>query len=649
MSKKFWLRSCAVILCAVMVFTSAMFVIGRTSAGKTVSVEPAAASASDAAQTQTQTQTRTAAAAPSAATGSAAVVASPAGQPAETIDKTPTIIVPGIGQSATYEYDANGNIALDEDGKQITGWPFHIVAKDIIINVIGPLIYSLITQQDKGLSKALDESLRSAFSVNAKDANGYGINDVRTVKFEKSVADCTAEEKAFIYGKIPLQSYSAIVGEENLYFFAYDSFARTMDLGEELYQYIQMVKQQRGSDKVNVVAISMGGTIANALLEEHKSDLTDTLNKMIYIVPALNGSKIVSDIYAGNIDLSDESLYDTLFPSLMDDYTGYLANLAVRLLPKEVVKSVVNSAVNAFVDELFKNCPSLWALVPAEDYEALADKWLSGSDNASMRSITEQYHQAQLNSTANIQYMIDAGTQVYDCVDYNYPLYSIVNSSKLYNADGIIHIGSTGMGVYSVPKGQTFPDGYTQQNTYCTDSSHNHISPEDNVDASTGYLPETTWYFSGQDHESTGHNTDIMNLAVKLLTTTTPVTVWTWAEYPQFIMARQTGDAADDVQKAQSYDTTAMSESDKAEFDSAVTTMQALISKTLLTADDAKAYADAQSKLESLLVKYGLMSAATDNTADWKYKLFKSISDLLWKNIGGKGYSEIRVSDYIPK
>ena len=37
---------------------------------------------------------------------------------------------------------------------------------------------------------------------------------------------------------------------------------------------------------------------------------------------------------------------------------------------------------------------------------------------------------------------------------------------------------------------ETFPSDYEQVNTVCNNTDHYHISPEFDIDASTGFLPE---------------------------------------------------------------------------------------------------------------------------------------------------------------
>ena len=45
------------------------------------------------------------------------------------------------------------------------------------------------------------------------------------------------------------------------------------DVGEGAYEYIQKVKEETGHDKVNVVSISQGGSVANMLFEIYKLNL----------------------------------------------------------------------------------------------------------------------------------------------------------------------------------------------------------------------------------------------------------------------------------------------------------------------------------------------------------------------------------------
>jgi pimeloyl-ACP methyl ester carboxylesterase len=333
------------------------------------------------------------------------------------------------------------------------------------------------------------------------------INNVELVRYPYSVARCTPQEKNFIYSSMRLTNYTEIAGEDHLYYFAYSSFGNNLEIAEELYEYIQQVKRETGHDKVNLVPVSLGGTIANTLLEYYPQVYTD-LNRVLYIVPALDGSSIVGDIYTDNLSLSDDMLYNKLAPSLLEGgYLGYVINIAMRLLPKEVLRAVLDKAIDSLFESALLNCTVMWSLVPSWAYPEAAAKHLSEPEQAEIKRQTDLYYQAQRNSRANILKLVESGVDVLNIVDYNQMLYAIAGSYDELNADGVIHLDSTSMGATSGYIDTPLPEGYVQQDTYCTHpGQHNHISPDGIVDASTGILPESTWYFRNQHHEGTGRN-----------------------------------------------------------------------------------------------------------------------------------------------
>ena len=55
------------------------------------------------------------------------------------------------------------------------------------------------------------------------------------------------------------------------------------------------------------------------------------------------------------------------------------------------------------------------------------------------------------------------------------------------------------------------------------------------VDATTGLIPCTTWYFKGQSHEGTANNKTCIDLACYLLCDDNLTDVYANPAYPQFI------------------------------------------------------------------------------------------------------------------
>lgn len=546
-------------------------------------------------------------------------------------DTCPSIVVPGIGQSNVWALDENGDYLLDGDGERISCFPAVFDIGSIVVRVLAPALLTLITQHDVGLSDALSDVILDAFAVNLCDNNGKNTGNIEVEKYPYSVAECSEYEKEQIYDAVPLQAYAEQAGEDHLYFFTYNSFGNHLDAVNELYDFIQMVKADTGHDKVNIVPISMGGSIANGLLEYYP-DVKNDLNKVVYIVPALDGSTIVGDLLAKELTFLDaEFLYNGFLETLMDEEDARMIEVIARILPDQVLLKCLNAAVDTLVEDVAVNITSLWALCPSSYYPALAEKYLSDPEKAEIREQTDMYYRAQMNSDQNIMALVENGVEVYNIVDYDVPLYCIGNAWNNDNADGVIHLDSTSMGAYSVKVGETLPEGYKQANTNCTNPEHNHISPDGVVDASAGLLPDTTFYFDAQNHEKTARNDIIISLATTLLATDDITDVYSSPDYPQFNGARDPRKIKNELlPKAKEIDPSTLSADDAEELAAAIAEAEAFVNGTVCVAGQED---EIEERLRACLVTAGVYEAEDDEEpSDFMSKLSLGINKIFGTN-----------------
>ena len=547
----------------------------------------------------------------------------------------PSIVVPGIGQSNVWALDENGEYMLDDNGNRIMCFPAVLDVNAIIPKVIAPVLMSLVMQKDAGLSDALCGAVRDAFAVNMCDENGKNTGNFVVEKYLYSVAECSDYEKEQIYKNIPLQDYAKMAGEDHLYYFAYNSFGNNYDIVTELYNYIQMVKEETGHDKVNIVPISMGGSIANGLLEYYPQVMND-LEKVVYIVPALNGSTIVGDLYTKNFAFFDtDFLYNGFLEALMDEEDARMIEVIARILPDEVLTSVLRNAADCIVEEVAANITMLWGLCPKEYYPEASAMLLS--EKPEIKRQTDMFYQAQLNSDANIQKLVDMGVEVFNIVDYDVAMYLIGNSWNNDNADGVIHLSSTAMGVHSAIVGETLGADYVQANTSvnCSDPSHNHISPDNVVDASTGLLPDHTFYFDAQGHEQTARNDAIISLATVLLATDDIKDVYSTPDYPQFNAKRDPRALKNTyIPQAKAVDMSTLSEEDAAELAAAIEEAEAFVNSTACYEGQQK---EVEDRLIAILVKIGVREEAVKEEPA---TLFTNLSLWLYENYGTNGIFE---------
>ena len=201
------------------------------------------------------------------------------------------------------------------------------------------------------------------------------------------------------------------------------------------------------------------------------------------------------------------------------------------------------------------------------------------------------YYGAHCNSDANILQAKADGVEIFDVVDYNYPLYQLVDSYDDVNADGIIQLDSTSMGAFSLGVDKKLPADYVPTHSNCEDpQNHDHTDPNGIVDVCTGLLPETTFYFYNQDHEKTGSNDVIMKLAAAILTDNSFTSVHSYPDrFPQFNVGRNSKGLMRDVEEMKAYDTSKLSPELKAELEDAIAQAEEALNNTVVDINEFEA------------------------------------------------------------
>ena len=549
----------------------------------------------------------------------------------------PTVIIPGLGQSSVCVLDENGDFVLNDEGKKISAFPAYIQLPEIIKTAVVPLLLSLALQRDAGLSDALAEVIDICFEINKCDNNAQPIGNVKVEKFMYPYSECSEYEQSIINSHIPFHLYPTDLPYDHLYYFSYNSFGNHIDATKELYDYIQMVKEQTGHDKINLVPISQGGTYANALFEYYP-DVMDSLHKVLYIVPALDGSTIIGDVFNDRVTfLEAEYLYNGFLENLglLDSNTARIIEIAARILPDEVLMTCLEKAVKTLVEDVMTMSTSMWALCPSGDYLSAAELYLSSPERASIKEQTYKYYQAQLHSDDNIRKLLDKGVQVFNVAQYNFPMINVGETWNTQNADYIIQLDSTSMGAYAANVGEKLPEDYKQQNTNCSNPEHNHISPDRVVDASTGLLPDTTFYFAGQRHDLTQHNDVILEIAMELIAHDDIKDVYSSPEFPQFNYGRDVRNLLSLLEIAGEIDTASLSADDAAEFNAAVAQAENTLANSTAKPEEFTA---AEKKLTDILVKLGAAEAVETKEPS---VFLEKLSLWIYDNYGTNGYSEM--------
>ena len=453
----------------------------------------------------------------------------------EPISDYPVIMVAG--------YSSSELVKVDEDGTRTRVWGVNM---DSILNRVINRIYDLgkgLVLTAKGDAEYLGRVVGEELSA---ELEYMKINDDGTSKYNIQVENTAIEEtnmKYILDNNLPLEyinedkiSYeiAEYVGEENMFFYTNDWRQSVYECAVGLDQYIEKVKEYTGKDKVNIIAVSHGGQVSATYLSlfGYKQDVDNA----VLTVPAIGGAGMAYDALTGNVAIDEYMLVYYLEHGFEADGKYEWLVQAQQL---GFLDNVVKAAV-PYVHEVIGNWGSIWDFVPVEYYEDTKAMLLDPVENAAIIEKSDMVHyEIMAHFHENLQKCINehginisiiAGTGV-PCV-----------TGLRENADALIRTTDS-TGALCAPLGKRFNDGYTGEGTMCDDPTHDHVSPSFEVDASTAYLPENTWFVDELFHGMTFHDPYSRTLALKNLLTDEIVNVHSDPDYPQFHASSNTNNA----------------------------------------------------------------------------------------------------------
>lgn len=531
-------------------------------------------------------------------------------------EKSPVVILPGINHSPTHLYDENNEKYLDADGNEVGGTLLILELSKLwgtLPALVASLLATIVLQHDVFLEEAAYNAASAAFWVQECDNNGDHIQNLQTQRWNHPISEMTEDDKDWLYRMIPLQNIEKEYGGDHIYLFTFNLVGDPMDSADELDEYIDMVKEQTGHDKVTLLPVSLGGTILTAYLDAYGHE---DIDQIINVVACLDGTDIVADMFDRKWNLEDEYFYHEFIPPILGDDAalGYLINCILHILPRSGVDAILTGAISAILDKMMINCPQIWAMVPSYRYDALAERYLTDPAKANLKARTDRFQTARLNLKQNILDAVADGVEVnsiaaanLDFGEQDYTFFAIVASASEHNTDGIINLSSTTMGATGAAGDNTLDDVNYTSGTNCSNALHDHISPDNMVDVSTAVLPENTWIFLEQHHE-VGNNDVVLNLVKALLMDEVNSVNDDPENYPQFnyscnskYIRRWRLPEAKELLAAADKGEVTLAEGDREELVAAIAEGESIINATVA---DQKKVAAAEDRLNAILFKY---------------------------------------------
>ncbi len=392
----------------------------------------------------------------------------------------PAIAIAGIGQSV---------VRNTEDGKRV--WPIDIDTKKLVGKIVLPFIGSVITRCDAGLSKAVYNELSRQIDGLSLDEDGNEVHILEVERYRNSFAECTEDEKRYIRRMLPVDKIACEIGEENFYFFTYNSFGNTEKVVRELDEFISDVMKQRNVEKVNLVPVSLGGTISTAYVNKHGE--RGHINRVVGVVPAYDGSSLALRLIDGS------------FAQYEDDIIPKELKKLCSLLTKKTRGRIVDSIFLALRHKVLYRSSVGWGAIPHGDYEAVASKH-ERSEN--LTRICEENFAIRKDFKSFIEKQRENGIEFFSLCGYGLPMEKMFRPD-MRHSDGIVDTASCSMGAT------------------CGDLS-------EEIDVSTSAIRDRVWFYKGMDHEGAAKTDHLLKLCGLLLKDESITSVFDNEDFKQF-------------------------------------------------------------------------------------------------------------------
>ena len=338
------------------------------------------------------------------------------------------------------------------------------------------------------------------------------------------------------YNNISLQKESGY--SNGMYYFRYDWRFDVMDIANNLNAYIEFVKAQTGAQKVALLPESMGGAVVMAYIYLYGYD---SISAVVMRSSALYGLTMMGEAFTGNLRLNERAV--TGFVNgfiqgaeprqiVLRDFIRVFGSLLLKPLVWRINNFLEKESDYIYSESLsdtLGNIPGLWSFVPDEYYEQAKETMLDENENKNLIEKIDVYHynvRPQIDST--LTEMKADGVTVAFISNYGFWPFPATQAQG-YMTDFLIDTRYTSAGATCSAVDSDLGAGYTQ----AVDDSHNHISCDNQIDASTCLFPENTWFVKGMVH--TWYNTDYYLLVYWILEEGENADVFSNPNYPQFL------------------------------------------------------------------------------------------------------------------
>ena len=198
---------------------------------------------------------------------------------------------------------------------------------------------------------------------------------------------------------------------------------------------------------------------------------------------------------------------------------------------EELNYAILDDVYEKGLKTTFARMPGMWSVVPYNMYDSAKELLIGDNVTAEFEAKIDYYHnEVQANNKKILDGVIENGGHLAIISKYGSTIPPVC-VSQLNIGDMVIDTIYTSYGATCADADKALGDDYTQ----AVDCGHNHISPDNMIDASTAAYPEYTWFIKDLMHAD--HTAAQWELIRFIFASEEQPTVNDSEAYPQFLIS----------------------------------------------------------------------------------------------------------------
>ena len=329
------------------------------------------------------------------------------------------------------------------------------------------------------------------------------------------------------------------------YQFIYDWRLDPISNATDLNTYINQVLTATGKTKVDIVAQGIGCSTVLAYLSKYGST---KVSELVLDNAALRGSEDYGAMFSNDIEQDPDRLAVFLAESRRNNALLQVVKQNIDPENWESMSSVkatratygklYEDVIPRIMRNVFGTMPGIWSLIPDAYYNAAIDsvfpkyelaedqEGFSAKEYKVLIDKINNYHSTiALKTDKILSDAKKAGVNVYLIANYGFQMIPVSASSG--QSDVYVSIGSQTLGATAAKYGETFSKNYLK----LADAAY--ISPDNEIDSSTGAYADHTWFIKNLEYREKPETVDALIIAI--LNFNGYTSVIDLEDYPQFL------------------------------------------------------------------------------------------------------------------